>query len=95
MSATAIGDQEKLRRQARVLLFGAVSDVAVGAAVFLWGDRVLPTASVPGLGLTPAQLIAAALIFVGAPFHYLLYSRTRSRLERAVPFTRVGSGQDE
>jgi len=94
MSATAIGDQEKLRRQARVLLFGAVSDVAVGA-VFLWGDRVLPTASVPGLGLTPAQLIAAALILVGAPFHYLLYSRTRSRLERAVPFTRVGSGRDE
>ncbi|KPK18626.1 MAG: hypothetical protein AMJ67_09385 [Betaproteobacteria bacterium SG8_41] len=95
MSATAIGDQQKLGRQSRILLFGAAADVAIGAAAFLWGDRVLPAVRVPGLELTPAQLIAAVLVFVAAPFQYLLYSRVRSRLERAVPLARVSAGQDD
>jgi len=85
MGGAAIGEREKLRWRARILLLGAVSDVGIGAAAFLWGDLVLPAARIAGLGLTPAHMIAAVLVFVAAPFQYLLYSRVKSRLERAVP----------
>lgn len=95
MNGNSIGEQDRLHRRARILLLGAVSDVGIGAAALVWGDLVLPAARVPGLELTPAQLIAAMLIFVAAPFQYLLYSRVKSRLERAVPLARVSSGQSD
>lgn len=95
MSRSAIGEQETLRRRAQVLLLGAVSDIVIGVAAFIWGDLVLPAVRVPGIELTLGQLIGALLVFVTAPVHFLLYSRVKSRLERAMPTIRADSGRRE
>jgi len=84
MTQPATGEQQILRRRAGILLLGAISDVGIGAAAFFWGDRVLPAARIPLLELSAGQTIGAALVFVAAPLQFLLYSRVKSRLERAV-----------
>lgn len=90
MNETAIGEQQTLRRQGRILLFGAVVSVVLGAAAFLWGDLVLPAERVAVLGWTLGQSIGA-VHFVGGAFLFLLYSRTRSRLERAAGLSKLYS----
>ena len=88
-------DQDVLRRRARVFLFGFVSDAALGAAAFLWGDRVLPAADVPGFGLTLGQFMGAVFLFMAAPVQFLFYSRVKSRLERAGASSRLAPGLNE
>lgn len=95
MTPAAGRDQDVLRRRARVFLFGFVSDAALGAAAFLWGDRVLPATDVPGFGLTLGQFIGAVFLFVAAPVQFLLYSRVKSRLERAVASSRLAPDLNE
>lgn len=90
MNRAAMDEPRILRRRAWILLLGAISDVGIGAAAFLWGDRVLPATRVPLLDLTAGQAIGAALIFGAAPVQFLLYSRVKSRLERAVTPPRLG-----
>lgn len=94
MNGTTIGEQEKLSRRARILLLGAVSDVGIGAAVFLWGDLALPAARMPGIELTLGQLIGAVFVFVAAPVQFLLYSRVKSRVERAIAPSGPSSGRN-
>lgn len=82
MDPMAAGEELTLRRRARILLLGAVSDVVLALAAFLWGDRLLPAQRVPGIEWTLAQSIGAAFL-VAAAVQFLLYSRLKRRIERA------------
>lgn len=95
MNPATRGDQDVLRRRARVFLLGFVSDAALGAGAFLWGDLVLPATDVPGFGLTLGQFIGAVFLFVAAPVQFLFYSRVKSRLERAVASARLAPDRNE
>jgi len=88
------GEQQMLRRRARVFLLRFVSDAALGVAAFLWGDLVLPATRVPVFGLTPSELIGAVFLFVAAPVQFLFYSRAKSELERAAAPSRYASDRN-
>ncbi len=95
MKPAGTGEVDVLRRRARVFLLGLVSDAALGAAAFLWGDLFLPATRIPPFGLTTSQLIGAVFLFVAAPVQFLFYSRVKSRLERAVAWSRLDSNHNE
>ena len=75
--------KRRLRLRARILLLGAIPDVILALAAFVWGDRVLPAQRVPGLELTLGQCVGAAFVLAAA-VQFLIYSRLRSRIERVV-----------